>query len=120
MSQAEELTVMGEKAGSINEYNVYQALHLAGVRDDELIYQYAIDGGRFVRGGQVIDFVVKRPPQWTAVYVQGTRWHTGQRGIEESLKQVRAKKHGMRIVEIWEEECMSIEAALTIIKTRVL
>lgn len=79
--------VQGIVPGSKNEY--YVALALDKLQID-YIYQYILSGGRGVRGGQVIDFVVYIPVA-TPVYVQGEYWHNEKTESEDLLKQADAE-----------------------------
>ncbi len=54
-------------------------------------FQYVIDSGRRLRGGQVIDFIVQTVPLPTPVYIQGEYWHDTQSAGEDKLKQARAR-----------------------------
>lgn len=108
---------MAEVFGSINEENIYLALEALKI---EFRYQVPLDGGRAVRGGQVIDFVVYVPPRPIALYVQGERWHTGKFALEEILKHDRAEKAGYEVLEVWEHECMTIEDAKAVIERKVV
>ena len=110
------MLVAGQQAGSVNEYNVAQALDRLKL---DYSYQYSLDGGRFVRGGQVIDFLIWMPPRPMAVYVQ-SYWHLGQRGLEDELKQAAAERHGFEVVEVWDYETMTPEDALAAVKRKIL
>lgn len=94
--------------GSKNEQNVY--IVLTEMKMD-FSYQYPLDGGRRVRGGQVIDFIIWLPPKPIALYVQGERWHSGRFALEDRLKQQAAERHGFTVMEISEAETMTVEAA---------
>lgn len=102
--------------GSVNEENVYIALTQLKL---DFSYQYPLDGGRRVRGGQVIDFVIWQPPRPIALYVQGSYWHSGSKAMEDHLKQARAKRHGFRVEEISEAETMTPEAAKAALITKI-
>lgn len=113
----EEMTIQGQSVGSVNEYNVGIALSQSRLDYD---YQYPIDGGRAVRGGQVIDFLVWIEPRPVALYVQGERWHKGAFDLEATIKRVAAERRGFEVVEIWEHECETPEDALRVVKERIL
>jgi hypothetical protein len=100
---------MTEQAfGSTNEQNVYSAL--AKLKLD-FFYQYPLNGGTSVRGGQVIDFVIWQPPRPIALYVQGEYWHGRSTEMEDSMKQHDARRAGFEPMEIFERECETVEAA---------
>jgi hypothetical protein len=114
-----EMIILGQTAGSVNEYNVYLALIRA--KHFDISYQYPIDGGRSVRGGQVIDFVDwGAAPNPVAIYVQGERWHRGKFALEEAIKQARAEKMCFEVVEVWEHESETQEAAYSALKEKYL
>ena len=84
------------------------------------IYQYEFNGGRDVRGGQLIDFIAKTAPLWTPIYVNGEYWHGPHRKYEDTIKQrefARATRGSFLPPKIlWDYELTSIEQARTIIK----
>ena len=81
--------VQGVMPNSKNEW--YVALALDKLQIDYM-FQFQISGGRGVRGGQVIDFVVFRP-QATPVFIQGEYWHKAQTENEDILKQAEAENY---------------------------
>lgn len=114
----DEMVIEGQAAGSVNEWNIYLGLLRMGHED--ISYQYPLDGGRTVRGGQMIDFVDwETAPRATAIYVQGERWHTGRFAYEDNLKQDRAEKRGFAVVLIWEHECETPEQAYQTLRKKV-
>lgn len=94
--------------GSINEQNVYSALLKLKI---DFFYQFPLNGGAGVRGGQIIDFILWVPPQPIALYVQGVYWHRTARAIEDDLKQHAAEQAGFTVLEILESECETVEEA---------
>jgi hypothetical protein len=113
------LTVRGIPVGSINEWNVAQALTRLGLDFD---YQVPVFGGRLVPGGQVVDFLVKQPPQPIPLYVQGEYWHRQAKAIGDLLKQDRVGRiNGWRDpMLIWEHECMTVQAAYEWLRRNIL
>lgn len=96
--------------GSINEENVYNALQKLKIEFD---YQVPLGGGRNVRGGQVIDFVLYNiPPRRVALYVQGAYWHDARTKVEDQLKQAEAERRGYRVEEITEEESKTVKSCI--------
>lgn len=75
--------VRGMVVGSKEEARVSVALDKLGY---EYYYQYQLFGGRNVRGGQVIDFIVLVPPKPIPIYVQGRYWHSNKMAPEDQLK----------------------------------
>lgn len=75
-------TIQGIRIGSKEEWRVAVAL---SKRNIEYRYQVPIRGGRSVRGGQVIDFVLQIPfPQPLQVF--GEYFHPGELNSEERFK----------------------------------
>lgn len=85
ITEEEELptVVHGNVVGSKEEARVSVALDKLGY---EYYYQYQMFGGRNVRGGQVIDFIVQVPPKPIPIYVQGRYWHSNKMAPEDQLK----------------------------------
>jgi len=65
-------TINGMPVGSSWEWHTAQGLWMLKWRFD---YQVPINGGREVRGGQVLDFVVYTNPNPSIIYVNGEYWH---------------------------------------------
>ncbi len=61
--------------GSSFEYRTYRALKKLGWKDSQIEPQYSILGGRYVMGGQVMDFVLYGGGRTIPVRCQGTYWH---------------------------------------------
>lgn len=115
----EEMTLQGQSVGSVNEWYVGQAIEYFKLNYS---YQYPVNGGR-QRGGQVIDFMIWKPPLPIPVYVQGDYWHSGARGVEDTLKQYTLEQDTKgqfdRPVLIWEHECETLEAAIAVVRERI-
>jgi len=75
--------VQGLIPGSKNEWFVSRALDKLGI---DYQFQVPINGGRGVRGGQVIDFVAYAPFP-IPIFVQGEYWHNIVSETEDILKQ---------------------------------
>jgi len=58
--------------GSTNEMRLYIALQMAGYKDIET--QVPVRGGRMIKGGQVLDFVLWTPHP-IPIALDGTYWH---------------------------------------------
>ena len=80
--------VQGIMPASKNEWYVALALERL---DLEFMFQFSIMGGRNIRGGQVIDFVVFNPNA-IPVFIQGEYWHNAKRESEDLLKQAAAEQ----------------------------
>ena len=76
--------IQGIQAGSKEEWRVYLALTKLKVR---FTYQYAVNGGKRMRGGQVVDFLVHTAPVPTPVYVNGEYWHRTAKQMSDQIKQ---------------------------------
>ncbi len=75
--------IQGKKPGSMYEWRLARALETNGYEYD---YQVSVAGGRAMRGGQVIDFLVHTVPMFTPLFADGEYWHTGQLAREDSYK----------------------------------
>ena len=97
----------GKKA-SLNELMVGTALDRAGI---DYLFQVSYWGGRTVRGGQVLDFLVFTPFE-LPLQVFGEYWHEGQLGSKDKLKLALLEQFfGRDIVVIWSNESMTVEDA---------
>jgi G:T-mismatch repair DNA endonuclease (very short patch repair protein) len=101
--------------GSVNEEHLYRVLQNRGV---EFHYQYALNGGRRVPGGQVIDFVILTPLRY-ALYVQGEYWHKASTSLSDTIKQSAAERAGFMVVLFSEAETDSYEAAMQAFSAKV-
>ena len=114
-----EKQVQGITVDSENEYNVAVALSYF-----KLPFQYQVPfaGGTLVRGGQVIDFVVDKPPMQIPVFVGSEGYyHSGRMGLEDSLKMAEIEASGYydQPVEITEEESRTVEAAKAAVRNKI-
>ena len=109
-------TVQGKDATSY-EYNVAYALDKLEL---PYMFQFAFFGGRTVRGGMVVDFLVLTDPLSTPVWVNGGFWHQGKRAAEDSYQQALlyfvARGELNRPVTLWDADCVTKEAALSAIR----
>jgi hypothetical protein len=103
--------INGKTAGSSYEWNVARALWTLGW--EQFDYQKSLFGGRGVRGGVVLDFVVPTRPAETVISVIGEYWHrdTDADKIEE-LKILSYMGHGTRILRPGTPESATYELAL--------
>lgn len=74
-------------------------------------YQVPFEGGRAIRGGQVIDFIIESPATNTgtlAIRIQTERYHVfadERKKAKEDILQARVARH-TRIVDILEQDFM--------------
>ena len=111
--------LQGQNVASKEEAIVAQALHDLGY---DYVYQYAWNGGRLVRGGQVIDFLVIKAPKNVPLFVHGEYWHKGVMAPEEDLKMLELQteaKYWAPPVIIWGSECETVEQAKNILSFRL-
>lgn len=116
LSGAKHYQVQGMRATSY-EYNVAFALERIGLG---YIFQYRFYGGRSVRGGIVVDFLVITRPLSTPVWVNGGYWHRGRRAAEDEYQQTliffMARGELNRPVTLWDDDCRTKEAALSAVR----
>ena len=102
-------TVQGQPASS---YEAFVAWALDKL-DVNYSFQYAIGGGRGVRGGQMLDFVVWGPLIYV-IDVRGGYWH---RGSELEFEQaVRRYMKSAHVLVMLDHHCVSKETALSFLK----
>ena len=89
--------VQGLTPASVEEWRVSQSLTKFGW---DFVYQQAIAGGRNLRGGQVIDFLVMTVPKNTALYVQGEYWHGSKQQEKDEILQAFAFGPLQLLVEV--------------------
>ena len=74
-------------------------------------------GGRSVRGGYVIDFVVDVNGETMPLEVQSLRWHQGKYAREEAMREARVEQFfGTEIRYVWEDELTSKEDAIIAVR----
>jgi hypothetical protein len=77
--------IKGKRAGSTYEWRVHLSLIKYGWEFD---YQVAILGGRRIKGGQVIDFVVYTVPFPSILFVDSDYWHTGTKADRDNFNRL--------------------------------
>ena len=116
IGQPTSFTVQGKTATSY-EYNVAWALDKMQL---PYMFQFAFFGGKSVRGGIVVDFLVLTSPLSTPVWVNGGFWHKGKRAVEDSYQQALlyfvARGELNRPVTFWDEDCRTKEDALSAVR----
>jgi hypothetical protein len=84
----------------------------------DFFYQFIVLGGRSVRGGLVLDFLVNVPPVWVPVMFNGEWWHRNeskQRWDEAILQQ----EFGVAPVVIWGDEVPDKETTYQVVKAKL-
>ncbi len=102
---------------TLNEYNVALALQAV-----ELIFMFQVNffGGRALRGGQVLDFLVWNPLP-TPVQVFGGYWHEGQLATQDNYKlSLIREQYGREVVIFFQLETDTFDHALAAVKGRLL
>jgi len=77
--------IQGKHPGSLPEWYYAVALWKYKWTFD---YQVGIMGGRRLKGGQVIDFIVHTMPLYTPVYIYGEFWHGGTKKERDTLLRI--------------------------------
>ena len=76
--------------GSEPEWIAYSVLQELGkIPDEDFTYQSPLMGGRLDKGGSIVDFMFKDPPD-LAINVQGEYYHYGM-GAETSTRDILAR-----------------------------
>lgn len=116
----DQILIQGMQADSINEIHVATALSKLGF-EYEFQKVWGISG---VLGSQVIDFLVYTVPKPTPLFVHGRYWHTGARATEDALKMAELESRTHRFwatpVIIWEEDCETVEDAMTAVRKELM
>ena len=105
----QQVTVPPGWAGSVPEYIAYQAFIGLGKRPDEdFTYQSPLMGGRMEKGGVILDFLFRNPPD-LAVNVQGVYYHY-EFGVEVRARDTMARAamagSGVMLVFIDDDDLM--------------
>lgn len=111
--------IQGRKPGSIQEWRVAKALWRLGLTFN---YQASFFGGRMLRGGQILDFLVDTVPIKTALAVNGEYWHSGEMGSEDSFKMAQLENYMLgwgRLVILWGKDLSTQEDANRIVSDKV-
>ena len=113
-----DITGDPQQPQSKEEWRISVALQSYGI---PFYYQYSIEGGHSLRGGQVIDFYTPDTlPAWL-IYAQGEYWHG--RETERQLNISKAEQYfggHAKVLEIWDYEHRTLDETLQVIKDRVL
>ena len=117
VSKSEDYTVQGSKATDI-EWRVAVVLERLGL---DFKYQYPLRGGRSVRGGIVLDFLVFTVPLRTPLDIRGDYWHQPRQRVDDDLGLALAMSRG-RFAEpviIYGGELQTMEQAYSSVKRKM-
>lgn len=100
-------TVPADFEGTLPEFIVFQTLVRLGFEPGiDFSFQSALFGGRFEKGGVIIDFLFFNPPD-LAINVQGTFFHEGQ-GVttinRDRIARAQLAGQGITLIFIDEED----------------
>ncbi len=96
--------IRGIKAGSKEEYWCSLALDIIQTQTGwGWDYQVPVNGGRSLRGGNVVDFLIYTPGRWTALDPKGRYWHTGIHEDMNQMQNVARKKNWILIAWFTDE-----------------
>mgnify|MGYP000131318506 CR=1 FL=1 len=111
--------VRGMKAASKDEYWVSLALEKIQAETGwNWEYQVPVNGGRSVRGGNVVDFLIYTPGRWTMLDPKGRYWHTGIHEDQFEMQRVARKKNWI-LIEWFTDELPTREAVYTFLRTQL-
>jgi hypothetical protein len=102
-----QYVVAGKNASSY-EYNVAKALDRIPIEYD---FQVDLFGGKQVRGGKVLDFLVDTKPLPTPLFVNGEYWHRDNQTELLYLVAIRGIKGWAEPVIFWKKDCDTEEIA---------
>lgn len=103
------------KTATLEEWFTYKALQQLGFREEEIHFQVGFLGGRFFKGGIVVDFVVDTAPLPTPIFVNGEYWHAGEQKQDDLVDRIRffqgVGDYFLPPVDVWGSELGSEDAA---------
>lgn len=109
--------INGMKAASLLEWRVAKALWKLG---RTFRYQHSLFGGRNVRGGFVIDFLIDNAPKSIPLEVQGEHWHTGNFSATEQMRAAMIEAYlDTPLVYVWENELQNDQDALSAVRKAI-
>lgn len=87
-------------------------------------YQVPIFGGYWIRGGQILDFVVRSTvPLDTIIQFNGDYWHGGVTDSQESFNATRVQKEfedTARVIVMWSDDAPNKEVVYSFLRRRLL
>lgn len=111
--------VRGMKAASKDEYWVSLALEKIQAETGwNWEYQVPVNGGRNVRGGNVVDFLIYTPGRWTMLDPKGRYWHTGIHEDQYQMQRVARKKNWI-LIEWFTDELPTREAVYSFLRNQL-
>lgn len=120
----EEELVMEYNGRTVGSKEEARACFALEYWNTEFYVQYEFNGGRNVRGGQLIDIMAKTIPLWTPIYIHGSYWHGPTKKYEDTIKmrefQKATRGYFKDPVVLWDYELTSKEQAINTIKEKVL
>ena len=110
--------VNGRIPDSVQEWRLAQALWYF---DLSFEFQVPVRGGRWVHGGQTVDFIVYRPFA-QPVQVFGDYWHGGAYKNNKDIYNLNILQqiYGVPVIVIEEQELQSYEQAVETVRKKVL
>lgn len=108
--------VQGKMPDSRQEYYVALALDRLQL---PYTFQYSIDGGTRIRGGQVLDFLVHTRPLATVLEIYGSYWHEDEATIADALQEQRVKDYfggSIQYKVIWEQDLQTPDEAYATVR----
>lgn len=81
-------------------------------------YQFIVLGGRNVRGGLVLDFLVDVPPVWTPLVFNGEWWHRNE-SQERFNMALLQQEFGVEPVVIWGDEVPDKETTFQVVRSKL-
>jgi len=112
--------IQGRMPDSKEEFYVAMALYKLG---HSFIYQYQVFGGTGIRGGQIVDFLVRTTvPRSTLIQVYGKYWHSGEMGSEDKFKlaQLENEFAGQAdVLVLWAKDVPTIDDAYTLLRGKI-
>lgn len=111
--------VRGQKADSKNEYWVSIVL-------DEIEeqtgwtweYQVPVYGGRHIKGGNIIDFLIHRPGRWVMLDPMSPYHHTGKYEDRQQMENV-ARRKGYELIAWFTTETPSLERTRSFLRNKL-
>lgn len=95
-------------SNSLSEWLFYCALTKElGPEGDQWTYQSSYLGGRYQRGGAVVDFVIFTPRYNIGVRIQSFYYHVAantEKQVSDYEQRMALERYGLRIVDVYEQD----------------
>lgn len=111
--------VRGQLAGSKNEY--WCSIVLDEIENDtgwKWEYQVSVFGGRAIRGGNVIDFLIHRPGRWVMLDPMSPYYHAGKYDDRYQMEDV-ARKKNYDLIAWYTNETPSLERTRSFLRSKL-